>query len=262
MFERFSERSIKVIMLAQEEARRLGHNLVSTEQIFLGLTGEGKGVAAEVLKSMGVNLKDARIEVERIIGRGSGSCAVEIPFSNSAKRVLELAVNAVRQMGHKTIHTEHLFLGLLHEIEEGDEILARVLERFDFDSYQARENLLLALDNRKSLAQIKSLQGSKKNQSSRDISDESSQRQPPQDSSQRLEKFRQRRKIFQTLSSLPAAQFNEVVFGLEVPPGNVPPSSSSQADRVAALIEWVTSPVGCGLEHLEEVLQLIIGSNW
>ena len=76
MFERFTEKAIKVIMLAQEEARRLGHNFVGTEQILLGLIGEGTGVAAKVLKSMGVNLKDARIEVEKIIGRGSGFVAV------------------------------------------------------------------------------------------------------------------------------------------------------------------------------------------
>lgn len=81
MFERFTEKAIKVIMLAQEEARRLGHNFVGTEQILLGLIGEGTGVAAKVLKSMGVNLKDARIEVEKIIGRGSGFVAVEIPFT-------------------------------------------------------------------------------------------------------------------------------------------------------------------------------------
>ena len=86
MFERFTEKAIKVIMLAQEEARRLGHNFVGTEQILLGLIGEGTGVAAKVLKSMGVNLKDARIEVEKIIGRGSGFVAVEIPFTPRAKR--------------------------------------------------------------------------------------------------------------------------------------------------------------------------------
>lgn len=90
MFERFTEKAIKVIMLAQEEARRLGHNFVGTEQILLGLIGEGTGIAAQVLKSMNVNLKDARIEVEKIIGRGSGFVAVEIPFTPRAKRVLEL----------------------------------------------------------------------------------------------------------------------------------------------------------------------------
>merc|ERR1739838_1265533 len=91
MFERFTEKAIKVIMLAQEEARRLGHNFVGTEQILLGLIGEGTGVAAKVLKSMGVSLKDARIEVERIIGRGSGDVEAEIPFAPRAKTVLEFS---------------------------------------------------------------------------------------------------------------------------------------------------------------------------
>lgn len=85
MFERFTEKAIKVIMLAQEEARRLGHNFVGTEQVLLGLIGEGTGVAAKTLKSMGVTLKDARAEVEKIIGRGSGFVAVEIPFTPRAK---------------------------------------------------------------------------------------------------------------------------------------------------------------------------------
>lgn len=89
----------QVIMLAQEEARRLGHNFVGTEQILLGLIGEGTGIAAKVLKSMGINLKDARAEVEKIIGKGSGFVAVEIPFTARAKRVLELALEEARQMG-------------------------------------------------------------------------------------------------------------------------------------------------------------------
>ena len=112
MFERFTEKAIKVIMLAQEEARRLGHNFVGTEQILLGLIGEGTGVAAKVLKSMGVNLKDSRVEVEKIIGRGSGFVAVEIPFTPRAKRVLELSLEEARQLGHNYIGTEHLLLGL------------------------------------------------------------------------------------------------------------------------------------------------------
>lgn len=101
MFERFTEKAIKVIMLAQEEARRLGHNFVGTEQILLGLIGEGTGIAAKVLKSMGINLKDARVEVEKIIGRGSGFVAVEIPFTPRAKRVLELSLEEARQLGRK-----------------------------------------------------------------------------------------------------------------------------------------------------------------
>jgi len=91
MFERFTEKAIKVIMLAQEESRRLGHNYVGTEQILLGLLGEGTGVAAKVLKASGMNLKDARVEVENIIGRGSGFVAIEIPFTDKAKRVLQLS---------------------------------------------------------------------------------------------------------------------------------------------------------------------------
>ncbi|KAM3367145.1 hypothetical protein ACQJBY_016042 [Aegilops geniculata] len=98
MFERFTEKAIKVIMLAQEEARRLGHNFVGTEQILLGLIGEGTGIAAKVLKSMGISLKDARVEVEKIIGRGSGFVAVEIPFTPRAKRVLELSLEEARQL--------------------------------------------------------------------------------------------------------------------------------------------------------------------
>ena len=85
MFERFTEKAIKVVMLSQEESRRLGHNFVGTEQILLGLIGEGTGVAYKVLRSVNLTLKDARMEVERIIGRGSGFVAVEIPFTPRAK---------------------------------------------------------------------------------------------------------------------------------------------------------------------------------
>ncbi|CAD6263919.1 unnamed protein product [Miscanthus lutarioriparius] len=104
MFERFTEKAIKVIMLAQEEARRLGHNFVGTEQILLGLIGEGTGIAAKVLKSMGINLKDARVEVEKIIGRGSGFVAVEIPFTPRAKRGLmfDNDVQVIRMVGEST----------------------------------------------------------------------------------------------------------------------------------------------------------------
>ncbi|KVH98191.1 AAA+ ATPase domain-containing protein [Cynara cardunculus var. scolymus] len=119
MFERFTEKAIKVIMLAQEEARRLGHNFVGTEQILLGLIGEGTGIAAKVLKSMGINLKDARVEVEKIIGRGSGFVAVEIPFTPR----------------HNYIGSEHLLLGLLRE---GEGVAARVLENLGADPNNIR----------------------------------------------------------------------------------------------------------------------------
>lgn len=139
MFERFTEKAIKVIMLAQEEARRLGHNFVGTEQVLLGLIGEGTGVAAKTLKSMGVTLKDARAEVEKIIGRGSGFVAVEIPFTPRAKRVLELSWDEARQLGHNYIGTEHLLLGL---IREGEGVAARVLENLGVDLNKVRSNVV------------------------------------------------------------------------------------------------------------------------
>lgn len=142
MFERFTEKAIKVIMLAQEEARRLGHNFVGTEQILLGLIGEGTGIAAKTLKGMGVNLKEARAEVEKIIGRGSGFVAVEIPFTPRAKRVLELAWDEARQLGHNYIGTEHLLLGL---IREGEGVAARVLENLGVDLTKVRSNVIRML---------------------------------------------------------------------------------------------------------------------
>ncbi|KAF2312805.1 hypothetical protein GH714_040505 [Hevea brasiliensis] len=116
-------------------ARRLGHNFVGTEQILLGLIGEGTGIAAKVLKSMGINLKDARVEVEKIIGRGSGFVAVEIPFTPRAKRVLELSLEEARQLGHNYIGSEHLLLGLLRE---GEGVAARVLENLGADPSNIR----------------------------------------------------------------------------------------------------------------------------
>merc|ERR1711907_849360 len=142
MFERFTEKAIKVIMLAQEEARRLGHNFVGTEQILLGLIGEGTGIGPKVLKSMGVNLKDARVEVEKIIGRGSGFVAVEIPFTPRAKRVLELSLEEARQLNHNYIGTEHLILGL---IREGEGVAARVLENLSLDLSKVRNQTIRSL---------------------------------------------------------------------------------------------------------------------
>uniref|UniRef100_A0A7N0URN7 Uncharacterized protein n=1 Tax=Kalanchoe fedtschenkoi TaxID=63787 RepID=A0A7N0URN7_KALFE len=139
MFERFTEKAIKVIMLAQEEARRLSHNFVGTEQILLGLIGEGTGIAAKVLKSMGINLKDARIEVEKVIGRGSGFVAVEIPFTPRAKRVLELSLEEARQLGHNYIGTEHLLLAILRE---GEGSAALVLENFGAEANTIRTQVI------------------------------------------------------------------------------------------------------------------------
>nr|WDA99015.1 Clp protease ATP binding subunit [Gronococcus sybilensis] len=142
MFERFTEKAIKVIMLAQEEARRLGHNFVGTEQILLGLIGEGTGIATKVLKPMGINLKDARAEVEKIIGRGSGFVAVEIPFTPRAKRILEISLDEARELGHNYIGTEHLLLGL---VREGEGVAARVLENLGVELAKVRPQVMKEL---------------------------------------------------------------------------------------------------------------------
>ncbi len=146
MFERFTEKAIRVIMLAQEEARRLGHNFVGTEQILLGLIGEGTGVAGKTLKSMGISLKDARAQVEKIIGRGSGFVAVEIPFTPRAKKVLELSWDEARQLGHNYIGTEHLLLGL---IREGHGVGTKVLENLGVDLNKCRSNVVKLLGETK-----------------------------------------------------------------------------------------------------------------
>ncbi|KAJ4962612.1 hypothetical protein NE237_022551 [Protea cynaroides] len=139
VFEHFTKKAIKVIMLAQEEGRRLGHNFVGTEQILLGLIGEGTGIAAKVLKSMGINLKDARVEVEKIIGRGGGFVSVEIPFTLCAKHVLQLSLEEASQLGHNYIGSEHLLLGLLRE---GKGVAARVLEILGADASNIRTQLI------------------------------------------------------------------------------------------------------------------------
>jgi len=142
MFERFTDTAIKVIKLAQEEARRLGHNFLGTEQILLGLIGEGSGVAAKVLHSLGVTLKEAREEIEKIIGRGSGFVAVEIPFTPRSKRVLELSLEESRTLGRDYIGTEHLLLGL---IRDGEGVAARVLLNLGVDSTEVRTKVIQRL---------------------------------------------------------------------------------------------------------------------
>jgi ATP-dependent Clp protease ATP-binding subunit ClpC len=124
MFDRFSEPAIKVIMLAQEESRRSGHNFVGTEHILLGLIGVGGIHASSVtLRGLGINLKNARSEVEKLIGRGSGLVAVEIPFTERAKAVLEMALNTARELDHSYVGSEHLLLGI---VLEGESISAEM----------------------------------------------------------------------------------------------------------------------------------------
>ncbi len=142
MFERFTESAIRVIMLAQEESRRLSHNFVGTEQILLGLIAEGRGTAALVLRHAGVTLKHTRMEVEKIIGQGSDFVVVEIPFTPRAKRILELSWMEASRLGHAAINTEHLLLGLLKETEG---VAPRVLENLNIDLANLRLQLIEAM---------------------------------------------------------------------------------------------------------------------
>ncbi|MEQ9669183.1 ATP-dependent Clp protease ATP-binding subunit [Coleofasciculus sp. G2-EDA-02] len=142
MFEHFTDRAIKSIMLAQEEARRLGHNLVGTEQILLGLLREGTSVAAIVLKEMDITLESTRKVVERIIGRGSGFVPAEIPFTPKAKRLFELSFKEARQLGHNYIGPEHLLLAIL---QDSDSVAGKVLQSLGVNSATARTKLIQAI---------------------------------------------------------------------------------------------------------------------
>ncbi|MBW4446061.1 MAG: ATP-dependent Clp protease ATP-binding subunit [Spirirestis rafaelensis WJT71-NPBG6] len=142
MFEHFTSEAIRVIMLAQEEARRLGHNFVGTEQILLGLMGEGTGVAAKVLTELGVTLKDARREVEKIIGRGTGFVPPEIPFTPKVKSLFEQSFKEARSLGHNYINTEHLLLGLT---EAGEGVAAKVLQNLGVELQTIRSAVIRRL---------------------------------------------------------------------------------------------------------------------
>ncbi|NES66267.1 MAG: ATP-dependent Clp protease ATP-binding subunit [Okeania sp. SIO2D1] len=159
MFERFTEQSIKVIMLAQEEARRLGHNFVGTEQILLGLISEGTGIAAKVLKEYNVNLKDARNEVEQIIGRGSGFTPAEIPFTPRVKRMLEVSLEEARKLDHNYIGTEHLLLALLQDSEG---VAAKVLDNLGVDRSKIRTQVIRSLGEVAAVSPGSSNSGNKK----------------------------------------------------------------------------------------------------
>ena len=139
MFEKFTEGAIKVIMLSQEEARRMGHNFVGTEQLFLGVVGQRQGMGAKALKSLGVTLKKARKEVENYIGRGTGFVASEIPFTPRAKRVLEMAVQEGKDIGQNYVGTEHILLAL---IAEEDGVAIRTIEKLGVDIAQLRKKTL------------------------------------------------------------------------------------------------------------------------
>jgi ATP-dependent Clp protease ATP-binding subunit ClpC len=139
MFEKFTEGAIKVIMLSQEEARRMGHNFVGTEQLLLGVIGQRHGIGARALKKSKVTLKKARKEIELYIGQGTGFVASEIPFTPRAKRVLEMAVHEGKDLGQNFVGTEHILLAL---IAESDGIAMRTLDKLNVDIQRLR-NLIL-----------------------------------------------------------------------------------------------------------------------
>ena len=142
VFERFTDRARRVIVLAQEEARMLNHNYIGTEHILLGLIHEGEGVAAKALESMGISLEDVRKEVEELIGPGSQPPSGHIPFTPRAKKVLELSLREGLQMGHKYIGTEFLLLGL---VREGEGVAARVLVKLGADLPRVRQTVIQLL---------------------------------------------------------------------------------------------------------------------
>src|SRR5579864_607540 len=142
MFERFTDRARRVIVLAQEEARMLNHNYIGTEHILLGLVREGEGVAAEALESLEISLDAVRQQVEEIIGRGQEAPSGHIPFTPRAKKVLELSLRESLQLGHNYIGTEHILLGL---IREGDGVAAQVLVRLGADLNRVLQQVIQLL---------------------------------------------------------------------------------------------------------------------
>jgi len=139
MFGRFTERAQKVIVLSQEEARRLAHNVVGTEHLLLGLIAEGEGVAARALQNLGISIDKVRTEVENVIGKGDEAPSGQIGFTPRAKRVLELAFDEARQLGHTYIGTEHILLGLLRE---GEGIAAQVLNNLGAELESVRKQVV------------------------------------------------------------------------------------------------------------------------
>ena len=142
MFERFTDRARRVVVLAQEEARLLNHNYIGTEHILLGLIHEGEGVAAKALESLGISLESVRGQVEEIIGQGGNSPSGHIPFTPRAKKVLELSLREALQLGHNYIGTEHILLGL---IREGEGVAAQVLVKLGADLARVREQVIQLL---------------------------------------------------------------------------------------------------------------------
>jgi ATP-dependent Clp protease ATP-binding subunit ClpC len=139
MFERFTDRARRVVVLAQEEARMLNHNYIGTEHILLGLIHEGEGVAAKALESLGISLEAVRQQVEEIIGQGQQAPSGHIPFTPRAKKVLELSLREAMQLDDSYIGTEHILLGL---IREGEGVAAQVLIKLDGNLNKVRQQVI------------------------------------------------------------------------------------------------------------------------
>ncbi len=144
MFERFTDRARRVVVLSQEEARLLNHNYIGTEHILLGLISEGEGVAAQVLESLEISLSDARTQVEEIIGHGGQAPSGHIPFTPRAKKVLELSLREALQLGHNYIGTEHVLLGL---IREGEGVASQVLTNLGAELSNVRQQVIQLLSD-------------------------------------------------------------------------------------------------------------------
>ncbi len=142
MFEKFTERSRKVVVLAQEEARRMEHNYIGTEHLLLGLLREDEGVAAKALTSLNVTLDEARKQLENIVGYGEEGTGGQAPFTPRAKKILELALREASQLGHDYIGTEHLLLGL---VRENEGVAARILENLDVNPNKVRREVTRTL---------------------------------------------------------------------------------------------------------------------
>ena len=142
MFEKFTDKARRVVVLAQEEAKLLNHNYIGTEHILLGLIHEGEGVAAKALEALGINLEQVREQVQEIIGQGQQAPSGHIPFTPRAKKVLELSLREALQLGHSYIGTEHLLLGL---IREGEGVAAQVLTKLGADTNKVRQQVIQLL---------------------------------------------------------------------------------------------------------------------
>src|SRR5438309_10558797 len=142
MFERFTDRARRVVVLAQEEARMLNHNYIGTEHILLGLIHEGEGVAAKALESLNISLEAVRSQVEELIGHGQAAPTGHIPVTPRAKKVLELSLREALQLGHNYIGTAHTLLGL---IREGEGVAAQVLQKLGADLNRVRQTVIQLL---------------------------------------------------------------------------------------------------------------------